>query len=52
MRVFLITEIFTMNETSGEDSYCPNSDAVSLERPMTSLVAAVKMAVFLSRAYS
>lgn len=50
-RVFLITEIFPMNETSGEDSYCPNSDAVSLERPVTSLVAVVRMVVFLSRAY-
>ena len=40
-----------MNETSGEDSYCPNSDAASLERPMTNLVAVVKTVVFLSRAY-
>ena len=40
-----------MNETSGEDSYCPNSDALSLERPVTSLVAVVRMVVFLSRAY-
>lgn len=46
MRVFLITEIFPMNETSGEDSYCLNFDAVSLERPTPILVAVVKMVVF------
>lgn len=39
------TEIFPLKKTSGENSYCPNYDSVSLVRPVPNLVA-VKMVGF------
>lgn len=40
---FFVIEIFLLNKTSGGDSYCPNYYSVLLRRPVTSLVAVVKM---------